>query len=99
MEFGGYSHDETTMKEIENLTNYVSEDNAFKDYSEKDNQNETNETEHTKKIDLESSIKRKVINEIIGQLQDMIENDDPPRVQKNKQVRKQIKNMRKVNKF
>ena len=93
MEFGGYSHDETTKKEIENLINYVSEDEL------KDSQNETDETEHTKKIDLESSIKRKVINELIGQLQEMIENEDPPRVQKNKQVRKQIKNMRKINKF
>jgi len=109
MEFGGYSHNKNIQNEITKLSELNSADDS-EDYFESASKTteETNENEHTKKIDLESSIKKKVISDLIVQLKEMIgddgsldidHSDSPIRDRRTKQTKKHLKHIRKINDF
>lgn len=105
MNFIGYSHDATMKEDIEHITNLNS--NEYSDDYNEDSlddtheTDETNEDEMTKKCNMESKIKRKVINEVIEQLQQMLYKGDNEDIKKRHvtSAKKMIKNARKKNGF
>lgn len=108
MEFTGYSHNVTDMEEALKITKIDSPDNCDEQCDE------DFECEHSKqssktfgedsdvklsKEDMESSIKRKVIDELIEQLEAIRDNSEELKEYKFKHTKKSVKKFRKTNKL
>ena len=107
MEFNGYSHNKSIQEEIEKMISLTSDkDSNDEELDDKDKSierysNDENDEELTKKYDMESKIKRKVVNELISQLQEMLYEGDNEDIRKRNvtSAKKLIKSTRKKNKF
>lgn len=101
MEFEGYSHNQIIKEDIEHLTNLNNQSSDDEYGSVIDESSTENDKEMTKKYDMESKIKRKVINEVIEQLQEMLYKGDNEDIKKRhvSSAKKMIKNTRKKNNF
>lgn len=112
MEFTGYSHNVTDMEEALKITKIDSPDNCDEqcdeDFECEHSKQSSKQSSKTfgedsdvklSKEDMESSIKRKVIDELIEQLEAIRDNSDELKEYKFKHTKKSVKKFRKTNKL
>ena len=105
MAFTGYSHNKTDIEEALKISKIDSSDNEYEEDIESECFKKSSKTFGEKsdvklsKEDMESSIKRKVIDELIEQLESIRDNSEGLKEYKFKHAKKSVKRFRKTNKL